>query len=65
MSQPEEKPRRRGGPRHGSKAKVTRSIAVDPDLWEGAILKAQTKGESVSGVIHSALTAYVEEVKPA
>jgi hypothetical protein len=61
------KPTRRkvGAPRHGDKAKVTRSITVNPDLWDRAIELAQLKGESVSGVIHSALTAYVEEVKPA
>ena len=60
MSEEEaKKPRRVGAPRHGEKAKVRRNVAVDPDLWEGAILKAHKQGESVSRVIHSALTAYV------
>jgi len=53
-------PRKMGAPRHGENAKIQRSIAVDPQLWESAMATAARRQESLSGVISRSLQRYVK-----
>lgn len=60
--EPERK--RVGAPLHGEVPKARKSFTVDPALWEAAIAKAETRRESLSGIISQRLSDYVSGIEP-
>ena len=46
-----------------SKQTTPRSVRVDPSLWAAAMVRAHSKGETVTDVIVRALTRYTKDKK--
>jgi len=53
-----------GPPLHGEVPKIRRTITVDPAVWSDAMATAETRDESLSGVIERGLRRYTKRNAP-